>query len=75
MEFLIIGVATAFNFIVLKIKVEKERYGDAFLDAATLVILSYIFGGSYSGMVVATVASAIISVYLYNSPPKFGELE
>jgi len=74
MEFLIIGIATAFNFIVLKMKVEQKRYEDATLDFITLVILSFIFGGSYAGMVVATVASAIISVYLYVSPPKLGEL-
>lgn len=71
MEFIIIGVAAAFNLIVVMMKFERKRYGDAFFDVSSLIILDVLFGGSYAGMVVATVASAIISIYLYYYPPKF----
>ena len=71
MEFLIIGLATAFNFIVIKIKVEKKRYEDAGFDAAIFVAMTFLFSGSFGGMVVATIGSAVISLYLFASPPKF----
>ena len=71
MEFLLIGFATAANLIVIKMKLENKRYEDAIFDALLLVLLSAVFGGSYAGLVVATIASAFISAYLYASPPKF----
>ena len=73
MFLLIIGIATAFILMVIKYKVEKERYLDALLDLFTLSILSFIFMGTYDGLVVSTIASAIISVYLYFVPPKIPE--
>lgn len=69
--YLIIGVAVVFNIIVLRFKYNKGRYADMLVDAGILVSLSLIFGGTYSGMVVSTVASALISLYLYMFPPKF----
>jgi len=71
MEFLIIGIATAMNVLVIKWKLEKKRYEDAIFDGGILFGLSYVFGGSYGGLVVATISSAIISIYLIASPPKF----
>ena len=73
MFLLIIGIATAVILMVIKYKVEKERYLDAILDLFTLSILSFIFMGTYDGLVVSTIASAIISVYLYFVPPKIPE--
>ena len=70
MEFIIIGIAVVFNIIVLRFKIAHERYADAFLDAAILVTLTVVFGGTYGGMVVSTVASALISIYLYMFPPR-----
>ncbi len=66
---LLFGLATAMNIAVIKLKVEKERYPDAILDATLLIILAWIFGGSVTGLAVATVASAFISLYLFISPP------
>ena len=68
--FFIIGIATAFNCLVIKYKFEKQRWADGTLDATLLVVLSLLFMGSFGGLVVATIASAIISVYLYFVPPK-----
>ena len=70
MKYLIIGIAVAFNMLIIKYKFEKSRFADAFLDFLLLVVLSFLFMGSYAGLVVSTVASAIISIYLYFVPPK-----
>lgn len=69
MEFLLIGIATAFNILILKAKLERKRYEDAALDAGVLIGLSIVFGGSYGGLVVATISSAIVSLYLLKNPP------
>lgn len=66
---LIISVATAINLIVVKYKIERKRYADAFLDGSALITLAMIFGGSFAGLTTATFTSAIISVYLWFNPP------
>ena len=71
MEFLITGIAVAFNLMVIKWKYEKKRYSDAALDATCLFIVTTVFSGTYGSLVVGTIASAIISIYLYIFPPKF----
>lgn len=68
--FLIIGLAVAFNCLVIKYKFEKQRWADGVLDLSLLVVLSFLFMGSFGGLVVSTIASAFISVYLYIFPPK-----
>ena len=71
MEFLIIGLAAAFNIIVIKAKFERGRVLDGILDAAGLLFVTIVFSGSYGALVVGTIASAIFSIYLMISPPKF----
>lgn len=70
MEYIVIGIAVAFNFLIIKYKFERSRYADATLDTALLVIISFLFAGSFGGLVVATVASATISLLLLIWPPK-----
>jgi len=74
MEFIIIGIAVAFNFLVIKVKFERKRYADGILDLALLTIISFLFAGSFGGLVVATVASALISVFLFVFPPKLPDM-
>lgn len=71
MEVLMIGIVTAINLIILKWKFEQERWGDLVLDVTSLYLLSVMFGNTMSGMVIAMIASAIISTYLYFNPPKW----
>lgn len=71
MEAVIIGLVTAFNVLVIKWKLEKARYEDAVLDFILLLGLSYVFAGTYAGMVVATITSLVISIYFMISPPVF----
>lgn len=44
---------------------------DAVFDTALFIVMAGMFQGSYGGMVVAMIASLIISVYLWASPPTF----
>jgi hypothetical protein len=71
MEFLLIGLATAINVIIVKMKFERKRWEDATFDLGLLILITIVFGGSYAGLVVGTIASMVISIYLYASPPQF----
>lgn len=66
---LLIGIVTALNLMFVKMKFDRKRYEDGALDLLVLVALSFVFGGSFGGLVVATVSSLMISIYLYFSPP------
>jgi len=66
---LILGLATATNLGVIKMKLENNRNADAILDATVLVVLGWVFSGTITGLAVATIASAFISAYLWLSPP------
>lgn len=71
---LAIGSAVAFNILIIYAKISKGRYADAFLDFLCLAVLSILFGGSYNGLVVSTIASAIISLVLLIFPPRLTTL-
>ena len=69
MEVLVLGIATAFNFIIILWKFKAERTGDAVLDGAIMGIIAFLFSGTVTGMAIGMVASAIVSLYLLISPP------
>ena len=71
MEAAVIGIATAFNFIVILFKFKRHRYEDACFDLAVFIAISYMFAGTISGMSVGMVASAIVSIWLWFDPPTF----
>ena len=71
MGFIIIGIVTAINMIVIISKVKRKRYEDAIFDTAFLITVAVLFSGSYGGMVVAMIASMVMSIYLYAYPPMF----
>lgn len=71
MEFLIIGIVTFFNIAFIKWKFDRARYADASLDLFLLVVVMLLFSGSYGALVVGTITSALVSIYLLFSPPKF----
>lgn len=71
MEAVVIGIATAFNFIVILFKFKRHRYEDACFDLVIFTVISYMFAGTISGMSVGMVASAIVSIWLWFDPPKF----
>ena len=71
MEFIVIGIVTAINFLFIKKKFDLKRYEDAILDLLLLVVILVIFSGSYGALVVGMVASLIISISFYANPPAF----
>ena len=70
MEALLIGIAAAFNFLIVKWKLEHKRLLDATLDIGIGAILLYSFIGTPSGMSIAMIASMIVSLFLLIFPPK-----
>jgi uncharacterized protein (DUF983 family) len=70
MELIIIGLVTAANILILKIKAEQNRWADLFFDISVLLFLSYMFFGTLGGLTVAMVSSFVVSIYLYFYPPK-----
>lgn len=71
MLLLTIGLITAFNLIVFKIKFEQGRYGDLALDFVTFAFLTAFFGHTLGGMVIAMIAGTVVSLYLFIFPPHF----
>ena len=65
------GVVTAFNLLVIVKKLNLNRYEDAILDVSLFVTVVFLFSGSYAGMVVAMIASLVVSIYLFKYPPHF----
>ena len=71
MEFLIIGIVSALNLILILHKFKKGRIEDGIFDTLFYICVTIIFSGTYAGMVVAMIASLIISIYLLSNPPIF----
>ena len=74
MELIIIGIVTAANFLILKIKAEKNRWADLSFDLLVLAILSTLFSGTLGGLTIAMVSSFTVSVYLYFYPPNLKKI-
>jgi Mn2+/Fe2+ NRAMP family transporter len=71
MEFLVLGIVVAVNFIIVKMKLDRKRWEDALFDVMILLIIMALFSGSYAGLVVGSVASLFISLFFFASPPTF----
>ena len=74
MLLLVMGLCTAFNFIVIFKKWQMKRYCDFLFDMATMVIICILFSGTFSALAVGMVASMAVSIYLYFKPLTFKEL-
>lgn len=71
MELLIIGIVVALNIIIILRKFKNKRYEDGIFDTILLALVTIVFMGTYAGLVVGTIASLLISIYLWASPPQF----
>lgn len=71
MEYLIVSLAVVANIIFIKMKFDRKRYEDGIFDSILLFTVASLFSGSYGALVVGTISSCFISLYLYSSPPKF----
>jgi len=70
MEIVIFGLIAAFNMLIIVVKFRMERYSDAILDSGILFILNYMAAGTLTGMMIVTIASLTVSIFLFISPPK-----
>ncbi len=64
MEYLIIGLAVAFNLIVVIWKFTHKRIFDGLIDATLLVAVATVFSGGLGTLIIGTVGSAVTSIYL-----------
>lgn len=71
MEYVLIGIISAFNLVVILHKFKRNRIEDGIFDVLLFILLVMMFNGSYSGMVVGMVASLCVSAYLWFCPPTF----
>ena len=67
---IIVSISVLLNIAFIKFKIEKERYLDATIDSSLLILVMVVFSGSFSALVVGTISSMMISIYLWFSPPK-----
>lgn len=70
MEIGIIGIALAFNFLIVKWKLEHNRIIDGIVDVSLLAVIMWLTGGTLTGMSIGAIASAIISLALLARPVK-----
>ena len=72
---LVIAISVFSNIAVIKWKFEHNRLGDAILDLVVLILISFVFMGTISGLTIGTLASSMFSLYLLISPPKMPEIK
>jgi hypothetical protein len=71
---IIVGLITAFNFLIIIRKIRMGRSTDAALDVGFIISFTWLFGDTGQlGMVVAMTASAVVSVVLLNTPFDFDD--
>jgi len=69
--YVIMGLAVAFNILIVLWKLTHKRILDGFVDGALLVVVAMIFSASLGALMMGTVGSFIVSVYLYFCPIRF----
>lgn len=70
MEIIAIGIAVAFNILIVLWKYQHGRILDATVDGTLLVLVAIVFSGSTAALIIGTIGSAIVSIYLLFSPIK-----
>lgn len=69
MEWVLVGLAVALNIIIVIWKLKsKHRKLDGFIDGTLLILVAILFSGSTSLLIIGTIGSAIVSLYLLISP-------
>jgi NhaP-type Na+/H+ or K+/H+ antiporter len=64
MEYLIIGIATGFNILLVISKFRRKYYDEAFIEISTLLFISYLFQGTLGGVIIGMIGSVVVSIYL-----------
>ena len=65
-----VAISVLVNIMFIKMKFERGRNLDAIVDAILLAGVMIVFAGSFSALVVGTISSMFISIYLWFSKIK-----
>lgn len=65
------GIALAFNILVVLWKFTHNRVGNAIIDGILLAIVAMLFSSSTALLIIGTIGSALVSLYLLVFPVKF----
>lgn len=68
MTYFIIGVAVALNVIVVLWKFKRGDWLNGLVDGTLLVAVAVLFSGSTALLIIGTIGSLFISLYLIVSP-------
>jgi len=67
---IVFAVATFANITIVYFKLRHNQIQNAIVDLSVLIALTYVFGGSTAGLAIATLTSAMFSIYLFFDPPE-----
>lgn len=70
MDLILVGIAVAFNILVVLWKLQNERLLDGVIDGLLLATVAVVFSGSTAALIIGTVGSALVSLYLLFKPIK-----
>ncbi len=70
MELTILGIALALNLLIVIWKFQHSRVMDAIVDSTLLVLVASVFSGSTATLIIGTIGSLLVSIYLLISPVK-----
>lgn len=73
MLFLIVGLAVAFNIVIVIWKIRNDRIADGILDGFLLILVSIVFSGSQGALIIGTIGSLIVSLYLLRDPVRLAD--
>ena len=71
MEYMIIGIMVALNIILVLWKLRHHRIFDGLLDSGALILVASVFTGGLGSLIIGTIGSLIVSLYLLIFPPSF----
>jgi hypothetical protein len=64
MDLLIVGLAVAFNLIIVLRKAQAGQYLNALVDGALLGLVAVFFSVSTAALIIGTIGSLLVSIYL-----------
>ena len=71
MEILAVALVVALNLIILLWKFNHNRILDGVIDTILLVAVAYLFSISTNALIIGSIGSFIVSLYMLIFPPKF----
>jgi len=74
MLIILAGIAVFINLLLLFSKLKCGLYFSFLIDILALVVTTFVFAGTYSGMAVGFIGNALFSLYLLYEPIKLKDL-